>query len=102
MKGIDRRRALALLEAYEPLLTKRQSSIMDAYFRFDLSLAEIASEEGLTRAGALDAIKVSIAKMEDYEVKLGLIRLQQEYLALLEKGDEESLVRLKEIIAHGI
>lgn len=105
MKGVDRRRILQLLESYEPLLTSRQIAIMDAYFRYDLSLGEIAEEEGLSRAGALDAIKVSIRKLEEYEEKLGLCKKQAEMRRLIQEIDEgkkASYEELKEMIEHGI
>ena len=105
MNKIDRKEALSLLETYEPLLTSRQASIMDAYFRYDLSLAEIAEEEGITRAGALDAIHKSIEKMKEYEEKLGFNAYQASLKENLQKslaGDKEAKARLQEIIEHGI
>ena len=105
MNKIDRKEALSLLETYEPLLTSRQASIMDAYFRYDLSLAEIAEEEGITRAGALDAIHKSIGKMKEYEEKLGFNAYQASLKENLQKslaGDKEAKARLQEIIEHGI
>ena len=102
MKSIDRARVLTLLEAYEPLLTKRQAAIMDAYFRYDLSLSEIAEEEQVSRAGALDAIHVSITKLEDYEQKLGFVKKTQCYYELVNEGSEESLNTLREMLRDGI
>ena len=105
MTAEERRRALSLLEAYEPLLTSRQRAIMDAYFRFDLSLTEIAEEEGVSRAGVLDAIHVSLEKLEDYEKKLKFIELHRTYLSLIEDyehGDQDSILKLKEMIKDGI
>ncbi len=105
MRKIDRKEALSLLETYEPLLTSRQASIMDAYFRYDLSLAEIAEEEGITRAGALDAIHKSIAKLKEYEEKLGFNAYQASLRQNLQKsleGDSKAKAKLEELIEHGI
>jgi len=102
VKSIDRSRVLTLLEAYEPLLTKRQASIMDAYFRYDLSLSEIAEEEQVSRSGALDAIHVSIGKLEDYEQKLGFVKKTKRYYELVNEGSEGSLNTLREMLRDGI
>ena len=105
MKQIDRSVVLPLLEAYEPLLTSRQSSIMDSYFRFDLSLSEISEIEGISRAGVLDAIHKSIQKLQEYEEKLGFLAYQSSLRTLLEltnQGNQNAYAQLKEKINHGI
>jgi len=103
--SFSRKEVLTLLEAYEPLLTSRQASIMDSYFRYDLSLAEIAEEEGITRAGALDAIHKSVKKLQDYEQKLGFVGYQaslQDCLDRSLKGEKQATIELQERIRHGI
>ena len=104
MIGLERGNVLPLLEAYEPLLTSRQASIMDSYFRYDLSLGEIAEMERISRAGVLDAIKKSIEKLSDYESKLGLVAQKKALLEQIEKIEkgESSTTSLKEMIQHGI
>ena len=67
-----------LLDFYGELLSERKRSVMDMYYNEDLSLAEIASEIGISRQGARDIIKKSEEELFFYEEKLGLAsRLKQ-------------------------
>ena len=61
-----------LLDFYGELLSERKRSVMDMYYNEDLSLAEIASEIGISRQGARDIIKKSEEELMFYEEKLGL------------------------------
>ncbi len=63
-----------LLDNYGVLLNEKQRLIMEYYFNDDLSLAEIAENEGITRQGVLDIIKRSKQTLVDYEEKLQLIK----------------------------
>ncbi|MCR5348026.1 MAG: hypothetical protein K6E59_00220 [Bacilli bacterium] len=65
--------SLALLEAYEPLLSPSQQGVLRMYFRYNLSLAEIASERGTSREAAFDAVKKGLAKMRRFEKELRLV-----------------------------
>ncbi|MCF0112628.1 MAG: hypothetical protein HUJ60_01455 [Bacilli bacterium] len=79
----NRERAIALLDVYEALLTSKQKKAMDDYYRYDLSLAEIAEAEGVSRTAVLDAIQKSLAKLNDFEDKLGLIAKKETIAAAL-------------------
>lgn len=46
-----------LLELYGKLLTEKQSRLLELYYFDDLSLSEIAENEGGSRQGAMDVIK---------------------------------------------
>ena len=46
-----------LLDFYGDLLTEKQRTFISYYYNDDLSLAEIAANEGITRQGVRDAIK---------------------------------------------
>ena len=61
-----------LLDCYESLLSPAQQDALRLYFRFNLSLGEIAEEKGITRAGASDALRKGVAKLRYYESCLGL------------------------------
>ncbi len=62
-----------LYDFYGELLTEHQKSIYeDAVFN-DLSLSEIAREEGISRQGVHDLIKRCDRILEGYEEKLGLV-----------------------------
>ena len=69
----NRSRLLALYERYGPLLTDHQRSVLDLHLRSDWSLAEIASQEGTSRAAVHDIIRRSTRALEDYEKRLGLL-----------------------------
>ncbi len=61
-----------LLDFYGELLPDRKRTVMDMYYNEDLSLAEIASEIGISRQGVRDIIKKSEDELFFYEEKLGL------------------------------
>ena len=66
-----------LLDFYGELLSDRKRSVMDMYFNEDFSLAEIASEIGISRQGVRDIIKKSEEELYFYEEKLGLAKKLQ-------------------------
>ncbi len=55
---------------YGTLLTDKQRSIMENYYQDDLSLSEIANNQGVSRAAIHDAIKRSEELLLQYEEKL--------------------------------
>ncbi len=61
-----------LLDFYGDMLTEKQRDMVDYYYNDDLSLAEIAENEGITRQGVRDAIKRAEAQMLEMEERLGL------------------------------
>ena len=63
-----------LLDFYGDILTEKQRNMVDYYYNDDLSLAEIAENEGITRQGVRDAIKRAEAQMLELEERLGLSR----------------------------
>ncbi|MEG0275351.1 YlxM family DNA-binding protein [Amedibacillus sp. YH-ame10] len=89
----EMQRMNALLDAYEVLLTEKQQSIMDLYFKEDFSLSEIAEELHITRSAVNDHIKRSSHILEDYEKKLNLVshyeKRKEIYGKIKEVGNEE-------------
>ncbi len=61
-----------LLDFYGDMLTEKQRDMVDYYYNEDLSLSEIAENEGITRQGVRDAIKRAEAQMTEMEERLGL------------------------------
>ena len=59
-----------LFDLYGELLTEAQNKMFDYYYNDDLSLSEIAENEGITRQGVRDAIKRAEALLFDMESKL--------------------------------
>ena len=55
---------------YAAVLTDKQREIADQYFLCDLSLSEIAENEGITRQAVRDIIKKGEKKLFEYEEKL--------------------------------
>ncbi len=61
-----------LLDAYGEVLDDHAKAIMTAYYEDDLSLAEIAEGEGISRQGVRHVIKKSEEQLDFLESKLGL------------------------------
>lgn len=62
-----------LYDFYGPLLTEHQQRIYEAVVYDNLSLGEIAAEEGISRQGVHDLIKRCDKILEEYESRLHLI-----------------------------
>ena len=92
-------RYIALFEIYQGLLTERQREIFSAHYLLDLSLGEIADEEGASRQSAFDVIKKVKLKLDEYEDKLKIYAKNSETLGVLEgKIDQELYDKIKEIL----
>ena len=80
-----------LYDFYGELLNEHQRQIYEDFVFNDLSLGEIAAEEGISRQGVSDMIKRCTKKLEDYESKLHLV---SKFLSV--KKDVEEIHRLAE------
>lgn len=60
-----------LFDTYGALLTDKQQTCFDLYYHQDLSLAEIAEEEGISRQGVHDSIARAEAALLHFEQTLG-------------------------------
>lgn len=67
-------RQTMLYDFYGELLTSHQRRIYEDAVFGDLSLSEIAQEQGISRQGVHDLIRRCDRIMEEYEEKLQLIR----------------------------
>ena len=63
-----------LLDFYGDMLTDKQRSFISYYYNDDLSLSEIAADEGITRQGVRDAIKRAETQLQDMESRLGMAK----------------------------
>ena len=71
-----------LYDFYGELLTEHQRTVYeDAVFN-DMSLGEIAEEQGISRQGVHDNIKRCNKALQDYEAKLHLV---EKFLSIKEK-----------------
>ncbi|MGE5455001.1 MAG: YlxM family DNA-binding protein [Methylocystaceae bacterium] len=62
-----------LYDFYAPLLTEKQRLVWEMYYQEDLSLGEIAEDQGITRQAVHDLIRRSEKALQSYEQRLGLV-----------------------------
>ena len=74
-----------LYDFYGELLNEHQRQIYEDFVFNDLSLGEIASEEGISRQGVADMIKRCSRKLSDYEKKLHLV---EKFLSIKQDVEE--------------
>ena len=63
-----------LIDFYGEMLTQKQHDFLIYYYEEDLSLSEIAENEGITRQGVRDSIKRAEAQLFDMEERLGFAK----------------------------
>jgi len=73
-----------LLDFYGNILTDKQKDAIDLYYNEDLSLAEIAEHQDISRQGVRDAIKRGEETLKEMEEKLGFAAKIDEYRNSLE------------------
>ena len=84
-----------LYDFYGALLTEHQQRICEAYIYDDLSLSEIAQQEGISRQGVHDLLGRCFTRMKECDDKLHLMSqfercggCLKELRTLLEKSEE--------------
>jgi predicted DNA-binding protein YlxM (UPF0122 family) len=87
------RRSL-LFDFYGPFLTNKQQEIYDYYYQQDLSLGEIAQNQGVTRQAVYDLLKRAEETLEGAEEKLGLVNKYENTCRILAEINSE-LARLR-------
>ena len=80
-----------LLDFYGEMLTEKQREMITLYYNDDLSLAEIAEDQGITRQGVRDAIKRAEQQLTELEACLGLARRFREMRDGLSQICDETL-----------
>ncbi len=90
-----------LLDFYGDMLTEKQREVIEYYYNDDLSLSEIADNEGITRQGVRDSIKRAEFQLLDMEERLGLARRFREMRSGLEKISEAA-AQIKDYNEHFI
>lgn len=78
-----------LCDVYGELLTTRQKDIINSYYDYDLSLAEISENYGITRQAVRDAIVKASEQLENYENVVGALSYKEKV-----KNDLQELVSL--------
>ncbi|MBM6689740.1 YlxM family DNA-binding protein [Fusobacterium mortiferum] len=88
-----------LLDYYRNLLSDKQKEYLINHFEEDLSLSEIAKNNGVSRQAVYDNIKRGIKQLREYEEKLGFHKREKKlYSELLELKDNFKIEKLDEII----
>lgn len=62
-----------LYDFYGELLSDHKKQIFEDYVLNDLSLSEIATEQGISRQGVYDIVKRCTMELKEYEAKLSLM-----------------------------
>lgn len=91
MTSIDIDDKATLLSFYAPLLTEKQATIAYDHYFDDLSIAEIAQNNGITRSAVFDTLHKVDQSLIRYESKLHLAKKFQQrhqiYQRLLSYND---------------
>jgi predicted DNA-binding protein YlxM (UPF0122 family) len=82
-----------LLAFYGPLLTDRQQELLRLSCEEDMSLAEIAQQEGVSRQGVHDILHRATQQLYQWEEKLGMLKRFRRMHA----GLQEILIYLNDI-----
>ena len=77
-----------LFDFYGEMLTEKQKDVIDLYYNEDLSLAEIAEHEGISRQGVRDNSKRGEAYLLELEEKLRFAENYQNLRSMLSSIDE--------------
>lgn len=80
--------ACMLLDFYGQLLTERMRLLMELHFAEDMSLAEIADQENISRQAVHDTIRRGLKSLEEYEAKLGLVQRFMNQKQVIEEAVE--------------
>ena len=95
-----------LYDVYGQLLNEKQRDVINCYYNEDLSLQEIADNDGKTKQAISDMINRSVDKLFEFENELSLLKSKTELKASLldirelieSSNNEEAIRKLTEII----
>lgn len=91
----------ALLDVYGVFLSEKQRNLAEFYYNDDLSLSEIAENEGITRQGVSDIIKRAEADLRGFEKECKYCEKFSKLKELskeIRSGDKENISQLLDII----
>ena len=81
-----------LNDVYGVLLTPHQREVIRNYYDYDLSLAEIAENSGISRQAVRDVIVKAVEQLKFYEDKLGF----SEKIKIMDGGISAALSSLEQ------
>ena len=91
-----------LLRIYGKLLTEKQQEFMEYYYNDDLSLSEIAENEGITGQAVRTILLKSSKKLEEYETKLGFMEKEDKIKELLieleQNPNKQKLIEIRKLL----
>ncbi|WP_432650881.1 putative DNA-binding protein [Huintestinicola sp.] len=90
MNGEKNLEVAVLLDFYSELLTEKQRDVIDLYYNEDLSLAEIAEHENITRQGVRDSIKRGEQVLFEMEAALHLAEKSRRLESIAQKLEENA------------
>ena len=79
-----------LADFYGELLDEHTRAVIMAYYDDDLSLAEIAEDEGISRQGVRHIIKKGEEQLDFFEARIGLVKRHEELSRLSEEIADEA------------
>jgi len=95
-----------LFDFYGNMLTEKQKEFFDLYYNEDLSLAEIAENEGITRQGVRDAIVRAENLLVEFEEKLGLHKkygsIDEALVRILDAANEIKKINQTNFLSNAI
>ena len=95
-----------LYDIYGALLNEKQKDVINCYYNEDLSLQEIADNDGRSKQAISDMINRSVDKLFEFENELSLLKSKTELKASLfeirelieSSNNKEAICKLTEII----
>ena len=91
----------ALLDVYGAFLNEKSKALTEYYYNDDLSLSEIAENEGITRQAVSELIRRTESQLESWEKQCGYCKKFGLLKSLSQKsqnGDNDSTKAMLEII----
>ena len=76
-----------LYDIYGKLLTKKQQSIFEEYYLYNLSLREIADNKKISYQAVRDSIKTSLNMLDECESKIGMFALKDKIKKVCSKDN---------------
>lgn len=77
-----------LIDIYSPLLTNRQSEVLNMFYSENLSISEIAKVINISRQGVYDMLKRGEKIIYSYDSKLKLFEKYKENLSKIEEIED--------------
>ena len=97
-----------LYDMYGALLNEKQRDVINCYYNEDLSLQEIADNDGRSKQAISDMINRSVDKLFEFENELSLLKSKTELKASLfeirelieSSNNKEAIQKLTELIEN--